>query len=190
MPREMPTSILLGLQSCMPSSLSSQRFKSASLDANDSKTQACIQKTCRALACISAGAIRVGPTALQRRCGFRTLAGTALIGITPAHTPNHQCLAEAPARRLATGALSLHALAYGLLINALEPPLGASAGVISGLPWGLVARPRAPLSPPASGRSSGCRDPAAGAHRAGCRRSGAGPGQSASAGRPIRRAPG
>ena len=190
MPREMPTSILLGLQSCMPSSLSSQRFKSGSLDANGSKTQASIQKTCWALACISARAIRAEPAALQGRCGFRTLAGTVLIGITPAHTPSHQCLGEAPARRLATGALSLHAVAYGLLITALKPPLGASAGVISGLPWGLVARPRAPLSPPASGRSSRCRDPAAAAHRAGFRRSGAGPGQSASADRPIRRAPG
>ena len=46
------------------------------------------------------------------------------------------------------------------------------------------------LSPPASGHSSGCRDPAAAAHQAGFRRSGADPGQSASADRPIRRAPG
>ena len=62
--------------------MSSQRFKSRSLDTNDQNTQASIQKIGIAFARIAAGAIRVKPTALQRRRGFRTLAETTLIRIT------------------------------------------------------------------------------------------------------------
>jgi hypothetical protein len=126
-------SILLGHESCMPSSLSSQHKKRGQLDTNASNTQGCIQKSSTSLVCIAAVAIRIKWLAGQQLWSRKPLTREAPLNGINGFTTNHRRLAKGTTQRSGGTALSMKGFTSALLISDRDTPRASFSKMLNGV---------------------------------------------------------